>query len=64
VRFCARVCRLSAKQYVGTASAKNQADFFQGITAAARQSSSAIDLPYMLMYQTQLSEGESIDACP
>lgn len=43
-----------------SASAKNQADFFHGITTAARQTSSAIDLPYMLMYQTQLSEGEHI----
>ncbi|KAI5449034.1 hypothetical protein NCC49_005647, partial [Naganishia albida] len=40
----------------GVSSAKNQADFFHGITTAARQTSSAIDLPYMLMYQTQLSE--------
>ncbi|KAJ9116333.1 hypothetical protein QFC22_004773 [Naganishia vaughanmartiniae] len=37
-------------------SAKNQADFFQGIAEAASQTQSAIDLPYMLMYQTQLSE--------
>lgn len=44
----------------GLASAKNQTDFFDGIAAAARQASSAIDLPYVLMYQSKLSDGEPI----
>lgn len=60
---CKFICRTKVHCAVSLtfhhiASAKNQTDFFQGITAAARESSSAIDLPYMLMYQPKLSEGE------
>ncbi|KAJ9104138.1 hypothetical protein QFC19_004122 [Naganishia cerealis] len=50
------LCLYLQVDFFWIATAKNQADFFQGIAEAAMQGQCAIDLPYMLMYQTQLSE--------